>query len=111
MQAFVNRTKARDAGWSDVTGGGAVYAFREIGRTTAVISASYSHLEADARLFLYPRRRMDDRFSVVASTTWRALQWQGLAPITRLRWERNRSTVGIYDYRRVAAEVGITAAF
>jgi len=111
VQAFVNRTKARDAGWSDVTAGGSLYAFREIGRTTAVINASYSHLEADDRLFLYPRRRVDDRFSIVASTTWRALQWQGLAPITRLRWERNRSTVDIYDYRRVAAEVGITAAF
>lgn len=111
IQAFVNRTKANDPGWSDVTGGGALYAFREIGRTTVVISASYSHLEADARLFLYPRRRVDDRFSIVGNATWRALQWQGLAPITRLRWERNRSTVGIYDYRRVAAEVGVTAAF
>jgi hypothetical protein len=87
------------------------YAFREIGRTTAVISASYSRLEADDRLFLYRHRRADERVAISASTTWRALQWKGLAPLTRLRWERNRSSVEIYDYRRLAAEIGITAAF
>lgn len=111
FQVFANRNKARDAGWSDVTAGMSAYAFREIGRTTAVISASYSRLEADDRLFLYRHRRADERVAISASTTWRALQWKGLAPLTRLRWERNRSSVEIYDYRRLAAEIGITAAF
>lgn len=111
LQASANRTAAGDRGWSDVTAGFSAYAFREIGRTTAVLSLGYSHLEADGRLSLYPRRRVDDRLSITASTTWRALQWKGLAPITRLRWERNRSTVGIYDYRRIGGEIGITTAF
>ena len=111
VQASASRTNARDAGYSDVTGGAYAYAFREIGRTTAVLSVNYSRLEADERLGFYLRRRVDDRFTAMASATWRALQWKGLAPLTRIRWERNRSTVEIYDYHRIAAEIGITSAF
>jgi hypothetical protein len=33
------------------------------------------------------------------------------APIVRLHYERNVSTVEIYDYRRLAADIGVTAAF
>lgn len=105
------RTRARDAGWSDASGGGTLYAFREIGRTTAVITAGYNRLEADARLALFPRRRMDDRLSATAAITWRALQWKGFAPVTRVKWERNRSTLELYAYRRLAAEIGVASAF
>lgn len=111
VQAGVSRTNARDPGYSDVTGSVSAYAFREIGKTTAVVSLGYSRLEADKLLGFYLNRRVDDRFSATASATWRALQWQGLAPLIRLRWERNHSTVGIYDYHRIAAEIGITSAF
>jgi len=106
-----SRTAARDPGYSDVTLGASAYVFREIGRTTLVVALGYNRLEADARLQLYPRRRTDDRFTATAGATWRALQWHGFAPITRLRWERGRSTVDIYGYRRVAAELGIASAF
>lgn len=105
------RSNARDPGWSDASGGINAYAWREAGRTTFVIAAGYSRLEADARLSLFPRRRVDDHFSASASATWRALQWHGFAPLTRVIWERNRSTVGIYDFRRLAAEVGVGSAF
>lgn len=111
IQASISRTAARDPGFSDVTAGGSLFAFREIGATTLVLSGGYSRLEADARLLLYPRRRSDDRFTALASLSWRKLQWKGLSPIARLRWERNRSTIEIYDYRRVSGEIGITSAF
>lgn len=111
LQAYASRTDARDPGYSDVTAGASLYAFREFGRTTAVVSAGWSHLEGDARLLLYPRRRIDDHFTSSASITWRALQVKGIAPFTRVRWERNRSTVGIYDFSRVAGEIGLTSAF
>lgn len=106
-----SRTAARDPGYSDVTLSGSAYAFREVGRTTLVAALGYSRLEADARLLLYPQRRTDNRLTATASATWRALQWHGFAPITRLRWERNRSTIELYTYRRVAAELGIASAF
>jgi len=43
--------------------------------------------------------------------TMRKLTVAGFAPVFRVRYERNSSTVGIYDYKRLAGEVGITRAF
>jgi tetratricopeptide (TPR) repeat protein len=105
------RTKAADPGWSDASGGLSAYAWREAGRTTFVATVGYNRLEADERLFLYPRRRVDNRLTASLAATWRAIQWKGFAPLTRVSWERNRSTLELYTYRRVAAELGITSAF
>lgn len=106
-----SRNEARDPGYSTARGGASAYLYRDLGRTTMVGSIGYSHLEADERLFLYPERRRDDRFDASISATFRALRVGTFAPILRLRYERNWSTVEIYDYDRVAAELGITAAF
>ncbi len=76
-----------------------------------MLDGSYSRLTADARLFLYPAKRVDDRFSIGLGATFRAIQWKGLAPYARVRAERNRSAVGIYDFSRRAAEFGVTSAF
>lgn len=111
IQLRASRTAARDAGWSDWTGAASAYLFREIGRTTLVLDGGYSRLTADARLFLYPEKRVDRRLSAGLSGTFRAVQWKGFAPFVRLRVERNRSTVGIYEYSRRAAELGVTSAF
>lgn len=111
LQLRASRTAARDPGWSDWTGGGSAYLFREFGRTTLVIDGNYGRLTADERLFLYPKKRVDDRYGIGLSATFRAIQWKGIAPFVRLRAERNRSTVGIFDFSRRAAEVGVTSAF
>lgn len=111
LQLSASRQDARDPGYGNVAAGISGYAFRELGRTTAVLGLGYQRLEADARLALYPKRRVDEQFSLTASATWRALQIKGFAPFTRLRLERNRSTIGLYDYKRAAAEFGITSAF
>lgn len=111
LQLSTVRTSARDPGYADVTGGINGYGYRELGKATIVLAVGYSRLRADARLFIYPQRRVDDRVFVNASVSWRRLQYHGLAPFTRLRAERNRSTVGIYDFKRLAGEVGITSAF
>lgn len=111
MQLSAVRNSARDPGYADVTGGITAYSYRELGKATVVLAFSYSQLQADTRLFIYPLRRIDDRFSANASVTWRKLQYHGLAPFTRVRAERNKSTVGIYDFGRLAGEVGITSAF
>lgn len=111
LQFSAGRQVARDPGYGNVTGAASGYAFREFGRTTAVLGLGYRRLEADARLALYPKRRTDQQFSLTGSATWRALQIRGFAPFTRLRLERNRSTISLYEYKRVAAEFGITSAF
>ncbi len=106
-----SRQISRDPGYSTASGGLSTYLYREFGETTLVLNMGYDHLEADKRLFLYPRRRVDDRLSAGLSATLRSLRVGSFAPIVSLRGERNYSTVEIYDYQRVAVEVGITAAF
>ena len=111
LQISASRQTARDPGYAYAVFGISGYAFRELGRTTAVLGLDYRRLEADARLSLFPLRRVDEHFSLTASVTWRALAIRGFAPFTRLRLERNRSTVGLYDFNRTAAEFGITSTF
>jgi len=111
VQAFGFREAARDPGYSLAMGGTSAYLFRELGRTTLVGTLGYSHLEADTRLFLYPDRRVEDRYSASVAATLRALHLGSFAPLVRFKWERNRSSIEIYDYRRVVAEFGITSAF
>lgn len=105
------REAARDPGYAIAGGGVDAYLFRELGKTTVVLGIGYDHLEADQRLFLYPRRRVDDRFEASVSATFRALRLGSFAPLAKLRFERNQSTVEIYQYQRLAAEIGVTAAF
>lgn len=105
------RQAARDPGFSIAAGGGSVYAFREFGPTTVLLSLGYQHLEADARLFLFSRRRIDERVDGLASATLRSLRVGRFAPLIRLRYERNWSSVEIFDFKRLGAEVGVTAAF
>lgn len=111
IQANTSRTAAADPGYSDVTFGASGYLFGEFGRTTAVLSVSYARLEADARLALYPQRRSDDLMTATGTLTLRRFRIGTFAPYVRLRLEKNASTVGIYDFSRIAGETGLTAAF
>jgi hypothetical protein len=111
MQLYGTREAARDPGYATASGGVGAYLFREFGQTTAVLSLGYSHLEADERLALFPQRRIDDRFSASLSATFRQVRIGSIAPLARIKWERNKSTIELYNYNRIAAEVGITTAF
>lgn len=105
------REAARDSGYSTASGGVTAYVFRELGQTTLTASAGYSRLEADRRLLLYPKRRIDDRFSGSIGANFRFLKIGSFAPTVRFSWERNKSAVEIWDYSRISAEFGITSAF
>ncbi len=111
LQIHGSRNDAADRGYSDTSGGGNLYFYRELARTTAVVNLGYRHLEADARLFLYPAKREDDHFSASISGTFRALTFGTFAPMARIRYERNWSTIEIYDFDRIGAEFGVVAAF
>jgi hypothetical protein len=67
--------------------------------------------EGDARLFLFPDRRREWLVQASAGATLRQLSWKGFAPLVRATFERNASSVGLYDYRRFAGEIGIVRAF
>lgn len=105
------RNVARDPGYSTSSGGASTYVFREWGGLTVVGTAGYSRLEADERVFLYPEARKDDHVNFGISTTHRWLRIGTLAPVLGITFERNWSNVEIYDYRRVVAKAGLTAAF
>jgi hypothetical protein len=111
LQLSGNREAARDPGYSTTSGGLTAYLFRELGQTTLTVSAGYSRLEADRRLFLYPRRRIDDRLQASIGGHFRFLKIGSFAPTVKIGWEKNKSTVEIWDYSRISAEFGITSAF
>jgi hypothetical protein len=111
VQLSGTREVSADPGYSTAQGGISTYLFRNIGQTTAVLNLSYSHLEADKKLFIYPNRRKDDRYAVNVSGTFRALKIGTFAPLVRLSFERNVSTIEIYDFSRFGVEIGVTAAF
>ena len=111
LQVSGTRDVAADPGYSTASGGINTYLYREMGRTTAVLNLGYRRLEADKRLFLYPERRKDDNFSASLSGTFRALTFGTFAPLVRVAYQRNWSTIEIYDFDRFSAEVGIVAAF
>lgn len=111
VQIFGFREKARDPGYSLTNGGVSLYAFREVRRATLVGSVGYSRLGADKHLFLFPNRRVENRYSASMAATLRQLHLGRFAPLLRARWERNQSSIGIYDYSRLATEIGLTSAF
>lgn len=105
------RQTARDPGYATAGGGLNGYVFREIGKTTVTVNAAYNHLEGDARLVLFSDRRIDNLYIAGVSATLRQIRVGSIAPVLRFRFERNASTVQIYDYRRFVGEAGITTAF
>lgn len=105
------RSVARDPGYSTASGNAGVYLFRELGPVTVVVNFGYSHLEGDQRLFLYPRRRIENRYSAGFAVTFRSLRLGQFAPLARVQYERNSSTMEIYEYSRFSGQLGITAAF
>ena len=111
IQLYGSRDVARDPGYATSAFGVTAYGFREIARTTAVATISFSHLDADQRLFLFLKRRADDLISASVAGTFRSLSVGAFAPLVRLRWEQNKSTVELYAFERVSAEFGITSAF
>jgi hypothetical protein len=85
--------------------------WREAGRTTLFANLGLYRLESDKRLLLFPERRKEWMIRAGAGATLRHLSVFGFSPVFRVSLERNRSTVGIYDYRRLTTEAGMTRSF
>ncbi|NJC04373.1 hypothetical protein GGQ97_000166 [Sphingomonas kaistensis] len=107
----LGRTTARDAGFSYWTRGLNLYGYQEAGSLTLTLSLSASRLTADERLFLYPEKRRETLLRGQLGMVLRKAEVAGFAPQLRLVAERNRSSIGIYDYRRHAIEAGVVRAF
>lgn len=111
LNLSIDREVLKDAGYSTTGWRAGLIGWHDVGRMTFTAEADFGKLHADERLTLFPARRGDrySRFSVGA--TFRQLQFRGFAPLTRFTVERNRSTIEVYDYRRIRSEFGVVRAF
>lgn len=105
------RQSARDKGYATTSAGLSALIWFEAGKATLFGTASLNRLEADARLLLFPERRAEWLARLGLGATLRHIKVSGFSPVLRLNYERNRSTVGLYDYRRFGGEFGVTRAF
>ena len=111
VTASFSRQTARDPGYATTAGGASLLYWRELGRVSVFGTAGLRRLEGDARILLFPERRREWLYSLGAGATLRQLTVDRFAPLVRVSLERNASSVGLYDYRRAAVEVGLTRAF
>lgn len=111
VSVAADRQALRDPGYSTASGQLTLLGYGEVGAATLIATIGYGRLEADARQFIYPRRRVDDLFRVSLGATFRQLAIGEFAPFVRVIGERNRSTIELFDYRRLRTEFGITRAF
>jgi outer membrane protein len=109
LSAF--RNSAEDPGYSTTEWRSAVLGWRDVGRATFTAEAQYGRLQADERLILFPDKRSDRYYSFSLGTTFRRFTFGGFAPVTRITFERNKSSVEFYDYKRTRTEFGVTRAF
>ncbi len=105
------RQTARDPGYATASGAVTLVGWRDMGKLTLFANATARRLESDARLALFKDRRKEWFLRAGAGATFRQIQVAGFSPVLRMAYERNFSTVGIYDYRRVNVDMGITRAF
>jgi hypothetical protein len=105
------RDTARESAFATASATLAIHAFREFDTMTLIATLGYGRLEADRAFAVFERRRVGDRFTASLAATFAALRLGPVAPLVRLMWERNRSSVAVYHFSRIAGEFGVTAAF
>jgi len=106
-----NRQTARDRGYATASGGLTLIGWRDMGKTTIFLNTTARRLEADAQIFPFTDRRKEWFLRAGLGATFRQIEIAGFSPVVRVAYERNFSTVGIYDYHRVNVDFGITRAF
>lgn len=111
LNLAVDRQSLKDPGYSTTAWRSTILGWRELGRTTLTVSASYGRLKADERLLLFPEKRSESWSRFALGATFRQLGVAGFAPVLRISTERNRSTIEFYDFRRTRTEVGIARSF
>lgn len=107
----LTRLAARDAGYATRSASASLYVWRDIGRSTVLVSGRVGRLQGDEPLFLFPDRRREQLSQLSTSVTLRRLTVAAFAPLVRVGVERNHSNIALYDYRRVFADFGVVRAF
>lgn len=111
LSGTVQRQSARDPGYATLSASvGATY-YREIKNFTMSSELNFRWLAADKRLFIFPKTREESYMGVSVSAAVRHYKFLGFTPLVRINWEKNRSTVGLYDFSRFSSELGLSRLF
>lgn len=105
------RFKAKDDAYSTRSWNAGLAAYQEFGRMTLSATVDIGGLKADDRLSLLPEAREDKLLRLSVGSVFRRFTVAGFAPVTRLVFERNKSNVEFYDYKRTLTEFGVSRAF
>lgn len=105
------RQTARDPGYATWTLGVSSLVWREVGKSTFVATLGASLLDGDKALFLFPEKRSEWLIDLGTGVTLRQFAFRGFAPVLRVGYQRNFSTVALYDYSRVSGDIGLARAF
>lgn len=106
-----SRTDAKDPAYATRTIGARLIVSRDLGRITLFGGSSYSHLQADAPFGLFDKTRRDEYADAQIGLSARFLAIKGLVPSARLQVSRNKSTIGLYDFKRTRLEVSLSRQF
>lgn len=106
-----DRQALSDPGYSTRSWRAGLIGWKDIGRTTLTGEVQLGRLRADQRLTLFPEKRSDKFSRFRFGATFRQLTFRGFAPTARLVFERNRSSIEFYDYKRTRTEFGVVRAF
>lgn len=105
------RESLRDPGYSTTSWRLGLLGWKDFGRMTLTADAEFGRLSADDRLALFPDKRHERYSRMSLGATFRRLEFHGFAPVARLSFERNRSSIAFYDFRRTRTELGFERAF
>lgn len=111
LTAGLDRQSLRDPAYSTTGWRVGMTGWRDLGRMTLTVGAELGRLRADERLLLFPRERSDRYSRISVGMIFRHVQFGGFAPLMRVSYERNHSSVEFYDYRRTRTEFGVVHAF
>jgi hypothetical protein len=106
-----DRFMARDDAYSTRSWTLGLTSYRDVNRTTLTLGAEIGRLKADQRLDILPAAREDKLIRISLGAVFRRFAVAGFAPMTRIVFERNRSNVEFYNYKRTRTEFGVSRAF
>ena len=111
LNVSLDRQALTDPGYSTTGWRAGLIGWHDVGRMTLTAEAEFGRLRADERLVLFPDKRSERYSRLSLGTTFRQLEFHGFAPVARFSIERNRSTIGFYDFKRTRSELGFVRAF
>jgi len=105
------RQTAIDPQFATTAGGATLLGWREMGRMTLFANVTARRLESDGRYLGALDRRKEWYLRGGIGATFRQIEVAGFSPVLRFSYERNFSSIALFDYRRATVDVGITRAF